>query len=505
MASMPDERERTSPRFRSGIPGLDLVLGGGFLQGAVYIIQGVPGTGKTIFAHQVCFEHIRNGGRALYVTVLSESHARMMRNMRSLSFYDASVVPSSLYYVSAYQILDQEGLKGLITLIRREIERLGTNLLIFDGLTAAEQMTASNTQLKQFVHDLQSISTVMDCSMLLLTSADDRVVLPEQTMVEGVIELTRRVPLAQSLRYVEVKKFRGSDYLDGRHALQITGDGIVVYPRLEAVYGELIDCTEEPGRRVGTGVASLDRLVGGGVPEATTTLVMGPTGCGKTTLGLHFLAQSSAEEPGLHFGFYETPRRLARKAAALGLDFAGLQAAGHLTIGWEAPTERVLDRLGNRLIEMVRAKGIRRLLVDGLDGFRIAASDADRASRFFAALTNELRALGCTSLFTMEVPELFGTNSHASIDGISAVAENVLLLRYVEIDASLRRLLAVLKMRDSAFDPRLQELSISSAGIEIAATFGRAEGLLEGQARRNIISVSHASTGPLDEKTDLRS
>lgn len=504
MATTPGEQGQESTRLRSGVPGLDTILGGGFLQGAVYIVQGVPGTGKTILAHQVCFEHIRKNGRALYVTVLSENHARMMRNMRSLSFYDPAFVPSSLYYVSAYQILDQEGLKGLTTLIRREIERLGTDLLIFDGLTAAEQMTASNTQLKQFVHDLQSISTLMECSMLLLTSADDRVVLPEQTMVEGVIELTRRVPSAQSLRYVEVKKFRGSDYIDGRHAMQITGDGVVVYPRLEAVYGELHDdAAAGKARRIGTGVATLDRLLGGGLPEATTTLILGPSGCGKTSLGLHFLGRSSAAEPGLYFGFYETPRRVIQKAGALGLDFAGLQARGELILNWEAPTERILDRLGNRLIELVRAQGIRRLLVDSLDGFRLSAPDPARLSRFVAALTNELRALGCTALFTMEQQELFAAKTHAPIDGISMVAENMLLLRYVEIDTELRRLLAILKVRDSSFDPSLQELSITSTGIEIAPTFGRAEGLLEGQARRNIISVSPAPADRLDE-TDLR-
>jgi len=503
MATTPGEQGQESTRFRSGVPGLDTILGGGFLQGAVYIVQGLPGTGKTILAHQVCFEHIRKNGRALYVTVLSENHARMMRNMRSLSFYDPAFVPSSLYYVSAYQILDQEGLKGLTTLIRREIERLGTDLLIFDGLTAAEQMTASNTQLKQFVHDLQSISTLMDCSMLLLTSADDSVVLPEQTMVEGVIELTRRVPSAQSLRYVEVKKFRGSDYIDGRHAMQITGDGVVVYPRVEAVYGELRDDTAGGGHRVSTGIASLDRLLGGGLPDATTTLIMGPSGCGKTSLGLHFLGRSSPAEPGLYFGFYETPRRVAQKARALGLDFAGLQARGELTLNWEAPTERILDRLGNRLIDLVRAQGIRRLLVDSLDGFRLSAPDPARLSRFIAALTNELRALGCTALFTMEQTDLFAAKMHAPIDGISMVAENMLLLRYVEIDTELRRLLAILKVRDSAFDSALQELSITSNGIEIAPTFGRAEGLLEGQARRNIISVSPTTADQLDE-TDLR-
>ncbi|MBO9662887.1 ATPase domain-containing protein [Dokdonella sp.] len=499
MAMASASRNPHLPRFRSGVPGLDAILGGGLLQGAVYIVQGVPGTGKTILAHQVCFEHIRDGGRVLYVTVLSENHARMMRNMQSLSFYDESEVPSALYYVSAYQTLDQEGLKGLTMMIRREVERLGTHLLIFDGLTAAEQMTASNTQLKQFVHDLQSISTVMDCSMLLLTSAEDAVVLPEQTMVEGVIELTRRVPAAQSLRYVEVKKFRGSDYLDGRHAMQITDEGVVVHPRIEAIYGEAREAETEWSGRLSSGIDSLDRLIGGGWPAATTTLALGPSGCGKTTLGLHFLSRSSSEEPGLYFGFYEMPRRLLQKARAFALGIDELYADGRLLISWEAPTERILDRLGNRLIDLVRERGIRRLFVDGIDGFRLGTPDPARLSRFFAALTNELRALGCTSMFAMEQPELFAAKAQASIDGFSMVAENMLLLRYVEIDASLRRLLAVLKVRDSAFDANLQELSITPTGLEIAPTFGRAEGLLEGQARRNIISVSRTDGGRPDD------
>jgi circadian clock protein KaiC len=500
MANESGEQGEAISRFRSGVPGLDTVLGGGFLRGAVYIVQGVPGTGKTILAHQVCFEHIRDGGRALYVTMLSESHARMMRNMASLSFYDREAIPSMLYYVSAYQVLDQEGLKGLTTLIRREIERLGTNLLIFDGLTASDKMTASNTQFRQFVHDLQSVSTLTDCSMLLLTSADDAAVLPEQTMVEGVIELSRRVPAAQSLRYIEVRKFRGSDFLDGRHALEITPAGLVVYPRLESIYGEPRDVEHDIGRRVGSGVRSLDTLLGGGLPSGTTTAIVGPSGSGKTTIGLHFLSLATPEEPGLHFGFYETPTRLRHKAKSLGIDFAGLEASGALILSWVSPTERVLDRLGNRLVDLVRERGVRRVVIDGLDGLRLSAPNPERLSRFVTALTNELRALGCTTLFSLESPRIFSTEMSVPIDGVSIVSENLIMLRYVEIDGALRRLLAILKVRDSAFDAHLQELAISPHGITVAPTFGRAEGLLAGYARRNVVSLTGGEESIADAK-----
>ena len=500
MANETGEREGAFSRFRSGVPGLDTVLGGGFLRGAVYIVQGVPGTGKTILAHQVCFEHIRDGGRALYVTVLSENHARMMRNMTSLSFYDREVIPTKLYYVSAYQVLDQEGLKGLTTLIRREIERLDTNLLIFDGLTASDKMTASNTQFKQFVHDLQSVSTLTDCSMLLLTSADDAAVLPEQTMVEGVIELSRRVPASQSLRYIEVRKFRGSDFLDGRHALEITPGGLVVYPRLESVYGEPRDVEHDVERRVGSGVPSLDKLLGGGFPSGTTTAIVGPSGSGKTTLGLHFLSLSTPDEPGLYFGFYETPTRLRHKAKSFGIDAGALEASGALTLSWVSPTERILDRLGNRLVDTVREGGVRRVFIDGLDGLRLSAPGPERLSRFVTALTNELRALGCAMLFSLESPEIFSTEMRVPIDGVSIVSENLIMLRYVEIDGTLRRLLAILKVRDSAFDAHLQELTIGPGGVSVAPTFGRAEGLLAGYARRNVVSLTDADASQAGTK-----
>jgi circadian clock protein KaiC len=505
MANETGEQGEAIPRFRSGVPGLDAVLCGGFLRGAVYIVQGVPGTGKTILAHQVCFEHIRNGGRALYVTVLSENHARMMRNMTSLSFYDRELIPTKLYYVSAYQVLEQEGLKGLTTLIRREIERLGTNLLIFDGLTASDKMTASNTQFKQFVHDLQSVSTLTDCSMLLLTSADDAAVLPEQTMVEGVIELSRRVPAAQSLRYIEVRKFRGSGFLDGRHALEITPAGLVVYPRLESIYGEPADVEHDIDKRVGSGVPSLDVLLGGGFPSGTTTAIVGPSGSGKTTLGLHFLSLSTPDEPGLHFGFYETPTRLRHKAKSLGIDLAALEASGALELSWVSPTERVLDRLGNKIIDLVRARNVRRVIIDGLDGLRLSAPGPERLSRFVTALTNELRTLGCTTIFSLETPQIFSTEMVVPMDGVSVVSENLILLRYVEIDGALRRLLAILKVRDSAFDSRLQEMTVGANGIVVTPNFGRAEGLLAGYARRNVVSLTDTDDARSDAAAKPRS
>jgi circadian clock protein KaiC len=321
--------------------------------------------------------------------------------------------------------------------------------------------------------------------MLLLTSAggDGDVVTPEQTMVDGIVELSRRRRGATVVRHQDVHKFRGSDYLDGPHALRITPDGIVVYPRFEAIYSDPPE-DDPDGGRVGSGISDLDTALRGGFPAATTTLLVGPSGAGKTTVGLHFLAAGSAQEPGLLFGFYETPPRLRRKARILGIDIDGPIQAGQMELLWQAPTERLLDELGHRLVDAVRRMGAKRVVVDGIGGFTSGAADPERLQAFFAALANELRALGATTMFTVETPQLFGPEVAVPMPGVSALAENMLLLRLVEAEGRFRRLMGILKVRDSDFDSSLLEFSIGSSGIRLASeAFKDVEGVTTGIAR----------------------
>src|SRR6188768_348370 len=108
-------------RFPTGIEGLDTITQGGLLASGVYIIQGIPGSGKTILANEICYRHVASGGRAVYVTLLAESHSRMLQHLQSMAFFDESVVPDRLFYVSAFRVLEDEGLKGLLALLRREM------------------------------------------------------------------------------------------------------------------------------------------------------------------------------------------------------------------------------------------------------------------------------------------------------------------------------------------------------------------------------------------------
>jgi circadian clock protein KaiC len=484
---MPESMEAVSPgravlaRMRSGIPGLDDVLLGGFIQNGIYIIRGFPGSGKTILANQLCYAHVAGGGRALYVTLLSEQHERMLANIGQLGFFDPSCIAHALTYVSAFQTLERDGLAGLLTLLRREIVAHGASVLVIDGLLAAEAHAGTALELKKFIHELQMLSAAGDCTMFLLTSAGEVAAAPEQSMVDGMIEIGTCSYGWRVERDVLVRKFRGSDFLHGKHAMRITGDGIVVWPRVEALFAAPArTARDRAAPRLSTGIAGLDAMMGGGLPACSATLLLGPTGIGKTAIGLQFLAGCTQAEPGLILGFYETPEEVFGRAASLAPAIPPLVQSGVIDMIWQSPSEDVIDRVASDAIAHVRRRGVRRLLVDGLLGFRDMTVQPDRLQGFYRALTNELRASGVTVIYTMEAPELVGPVLRAPIDRLTPVAENLILLRYVEHRAQLRRMISVMKLRDSQFDPRLREFEISEGGVVIGDGFAGERAILSG-------------------------
>ena len=316
----------------------------------------------------------------------------MLQHVRPMAFFDETAIPEKLYYVSAFSTLESEGVKALLDLLRREIRGHGADLLVIDGFLAIEEFTSSMRDMKRFIQEVQAYAVMANCTVLLLTNGADRPGRPEHTMVDGLIELDDQMFGVRTERSLRVKKFRGSGFLPGRHYYGIGEEGLVVHPRIEARYATPSFADVYTGERRSTGNDRFDEMLHGGLPAATTTALIGPTGSGKTTFGLQFLSACSAEQPGLAFGFYETPPRLRGKAASLGIDLAGLEADGHVELLWQAQGENVLDELGHRLLDAVPRRGVKRLLLDGLGGMIQSAVHPDRITRFFAVLANELRA-----------------------------------------------------------------------------------------------------------------
>ncbi len=479
------ENDAPAARLPTGIAGLDTILRGGFMRGDIYIVQGSPGAGKTILANQICFNHAAGGGRAMFVTLLTENHARIIRNLRSLDFFDESVIPDQVVYQSAFNAMRDDGLPGVVTLLRREIKSQQAGFLVIDGLVTAQTISASAQAFKEFIRNLQDVALVSDCTMILTTNASSPEASPEQTMVDGLIELTDRAYGWDTSRDLLVKKLRGSDYLRGRHSYEICDSGIVVYPRLEALYAYPSRPETVIGGVADTGIGKLDAMLGGGLPIASTTMITGPSGIGKTTLGLHFLTGSSIDQPGLMFGFYETPARLQVKADRMRPPLRELMASGVVELIWHTPTGDLLDAYGQQLLEAVDRRGVKRLFIDGLTAFQSGAIAPSRISNFFSALANELRVRGVTTVYSLEMPDIYGAASNVPVQDGSSLAENMILLRFVEQRSRLYRLISVLKVRDSDFDPTLYQFTLTRTGMEIEESSDSAEEILSDPAQPN--------------------
>jgi circadian clock protein KaiC len=470
-------------RVPTGIEKLDAILKGGFLRSGIYMIVGTPGAGKTILGNQICFNHVRQGGRAVFITLLAETHARMLMHIRHMSFVDPHLIGDTLYYISGYNALESEGLPGLLKFVRQVVRERRSTVLVVDGLTTAQTLSGRDIEYRRFLHELQVFAETSGCTMFLLTQPGPDPGHAEHTMADGVLTLYDRRVGSRAIRELAVDKHRGSDYLRGLHAFEISSNGIEVHPRTEALYSRPATNGID-GKRLKFGVPLLDDMLMGGLLSGSTTALLGAHGSGKTVLGLHFLSEGARQgEKGLYFGFYETPARLAAKADQLNLPVRRYIEKGLLEIIWHPALENLPDALAAELVETVRRSGARRVFIDGIEPMNDLLVYPERGALFFTALQGVLRSLGATTLLTAHLPEVFGPSVAFTVPHIAATVDNILFLRYVELHSQLYRLISILKVRESAYDSSIREFKISDKGIEVATTFESAEAILTGVAR----------------------
>lgn len=468
-------------RVSTGISGLDAVLHGGLFRGGSCLILGAPGTGKTTLSSQMAYQCAEAGEVAIFFTVVAEAHDRMVQHLSGFDFFDVEAVGRGVQYYSLIETLVESGPRGALDAIRRSVREHGARVVVIDGAARFQDFAASRVEYRHFVADLVSQLALLQCTTLLLAQPDGEMdtLYGIGTLVDALILLEDRTVGRRSVRMLHVPKLRGSATIRSFHEFAITDAGVEVHPRLEAMPAPVAPTASARRKRLPFGIDGLDTMLKGGVLTGSTTLVAGPPGIGKTTLGLHFLAEGAHRgEPGLFASFGEAPERLTAKGDMLGLDVGSQAAAGRIRFTWQPSGDRPLDAWAADLLSTASAADARRLVIDGLTGIDRLAADPARLAPFIAALCQRLSDNGVATLITAEMPTAEDGLLSVPFSDTGAGLDNVLLLRYVEPRSRLHRLLSILRVRESGFDSTVHEFSISDRGIEIESSGASAESVL---------------------------
>lgn len=450
-------------RLTSGHRRLDEVLRGGLPANGINLIIGAPGTGKTILSQQYAFRNSTPERPALYLSTVSEPFDKILRYGQSLTFFEPGAVGRRVIYEDLGRVLIEEGLTGVQRTIDELMKLHRPGLVVLDSFKALHPFATDEGEFRRFLHDLAGRLTVFAASVFWVGEYDSDQ-LPEAAefaVADAIIGLSVKQVAAREMRVLRVFKLRGSGFSAGEHSYRITPSGLEVFPRL----ADLLDPSDYAlsTERISTGVAALDELLGEGYWPGASTLVCGPTGIGKTLMGLHFIFNgASLGQPGVIATLQEDITKLARMARGFGWD---LQAADvHLLC--RTPVDIYIDEWVYELLDLMHRVGARRVMIDSVADLALAAGDETRFREWMYSLTSRLSRAGISALMTLEVPELFEP-VRISETGMSHLSDNVLLLRYLRQEGRMLRVLTVLKTRGARHDPTIREFEITGEGIAL--------------------------------------
>jgi circadian clock protein KaiC len=475
-------------RISTGNSGLDAILRGGIPANRLYLLEGMPGSGKTTVALQFLLAGAEEGEPVLYIT-LSETSEELAVVAGSHGWSLAEIELFEL--ASADEVLGQGRdqtilhsweleLGRTIELIRTQVERVKPRRVVFDSLSEMRLLAQDPLRYRRQLLQLKQFFSGLDTTVLLVddmtggTGERDNHL---HSLCHGVITLERlTLDFGAARRRMQVQKMRGVDFAAGFHDMVIRQGGVDIFPRLIAAEHD----RTFRGDAVSSNIAQLDALLAGGPGRGTSTLVTGPAGSGKTTLALQYLdAACQRGEVSVIYEFDERIATLINRAKAFGIDLQKHVDGGLLVIRQIDPAELAPGQFAAMVREEVEDRHARLILIDSLNGYVAAMPQEKQLILQLHELLSFLNQKGVVTFLINPQHGFFGSMASHGFD-VSYIADIVILLRFFESDGRIRKAISIVKNRGGQHEDAIREFRIDGIGIRVGNPLTEFRGVLTG-------------------------
>jgi len=470
----------------TGVPGLDDILCGGLLAGHVFLLEGTPGTGKTTIALSFLIEGASRGEKCLYIT-MSESD-RELRSGAASHGWTLNENITVFELVPPESVLDPSHQQSLLYSSDLELgetsksivdifERVKPSRVVVDSLSEIRLLAQSSLRYRRQILALKHFFAQHSATVLLL---DDRTSeLSDKTahsIVHGVVQLEELAPsYGAERRRLRITKYRGIRFRGGYHDFTIQTGGVVVFPRIRAIEHR----THFERKQLSSGIGELDALLGGGVERGSSTLIIGPAGTGKSLLTLQFIwAALKRSEKAAMFVFDEELGLLFERTRELGYDLQSMKEKGALHIEQVDAAELSPGEFAHRVRSTVDEAKARAVVIDSLNGYQASMPDETSLVLHVHELLQYLNRQGTNTYLTIAQHGLVG-DMKAPVD-VTYLSDTVIVLRYFEAMAQVRRAMSVIKKRAGRHEDTIREYRIGDRGLTIGAPLDQFQGVLHG-------------------------
>jgi circadian clock protein KaiC len=489
----------------TGVPGLNEVLGGGIPALSFNLVAGGPGSGKTTLAMQLLFANASPARPGLFITLLGETSLKMLRYQQLYGFFDPGRVGKDLHFLNLSEEVLSGDLDLVLARIIETIERLGPGVLAIDSFRSLHSPLGADSSIARLEHFVQRLAlhlTTWEITSFLIGEYQEHELRnPVFTVADGILWLSQEVTRNSMVRRLQAVKVRGMATLPGLHTVRMTVAGLQVFPRTPERLG---DPNPVSGVRMSTGIAGLDEMMGGGIPRGDSLVLAGPTGTGKTTFAMKFVAAGlAAGEAAVIAIFEEHPEVYLQRAKSVEADLRKAVAEDKLRIIYLRPLDLSVDETLDEIRTAVQEIGAKRVVIDSISGFEMALAPAFREDfrESLYRLIGALTGLGVTMYSTVEVVEGKG-EAGIRLTGyqVSFLTDDIVSQRYVEIEGELRKALVVVKMRGSTHSREFRTYEITATGIHLRESLRDYDGIITGVPTRQLRIPPPAYPGLTDQE-----